>query len=464
MKLALIRCSAAHGSRETNVTGLYPPLGLAYLAACVREEGHEAVIIDGDAPPRSAASLAAEVPPDVDLIGFTSSSLGWPVVQRAATIFRRRFPNTPLIVGGPQVTAFPRWTIEYSAFDLGVLGDGEITLVRILDRIASGVPLGGAPGTVWREGDEVRSDEAVPWCEDLDALPMPALDLLPLDRYSSVVMRHPYIALVTSRGCPYRCDFCSQIYTGDGLRTHSPPRVVAEMERAVEEFGAQELVIFDETFGVRRRDALEVCAAMVERGLDVRWNARTRVDLLDRELLGAMRTAGCHMLHLGLESGTQRILDAMGKKTSVEQIEQVVHTAKSLGFRLHGYFMLGYPGERIDEMRRTMAFSRRLPLDWASYTITIPNPRTPLQERAERGGLIESGFWQRYSAGDTCSGIPYAAASVIGKGKLEALKREAYLCFYLRPGALKGSAGLVREAGGWARLVEAGKLWLREVL
>ena len=464
MKLALIRCSDAEVSRVTNVTGLYPPLGLAYLAGYIRAKGHEVVLIDGDAPRRPAASLVAEVPQDVDLIGFTSTSLGWPAVQNAAPHFRSRFPDVPMIVGGPQVTAFPKETIQCSVFDLGVVGDGEITLERILERIASGAPLIGLAGTVWRDGNEIDVDHEVPWCKDIDALPMPALDLLPVERYSSVVMREPYVALLASRGCPYRCAFCSQIYTGDGFRSHSPERVLEEMERAERDFGAKEVVLFDETFGARRRDALEICEQIQARGLKFRWNARTRIDLLDDELLRAMRDAGCYMLHLGIESGTQRILDMMKKKTKLDQISKVVRDASDMGYMLHGYFMLGYPTETVDEMRRTMAFSRELSLDWASYTITIPNPRTPLQERAEQDGLIDPDFWSRYVAGETDGTIPYVAARDLGVAKLEALKREAYLRFYLRPGTLWRGTGYIRRTGGWGRLVDAGKLWLRELV
>ena len=463
MKVALVRCSDTAVSQETNVTGLYPPLGLAYLASYVRSQGHDVTIIDGDAPRRPASSLVTEVPGEVDVIGFTSTSLGWPAVRIAAQVFRDHFPAVPLVIGGPQVTAFPEATLEHSVFDLGVLGDGEYTLARILGRIASGEGLQGLPGTVWREGDERRVDHAVPWCRDIDSLPMPALELLPVDRYESVVMAHPYVAVLGSRGCPYRCAYCSQVYTGDKFRTHSPTRILDEIERAVRDFGAKEIVLFDETFGAKRKEAFEFCEQMVSRGLEVRWNARTRIDLLDRELLEAMQRAGCYMLHLGIESGTQRILDEMKKRINLDQIERVVQEARSLGYWLHGYFMLGYPGETVEEMRRTMAFSRSLPLDWASYTITVPNPRTPLQEQAEQKGLIDADFWQRHVAGQTDGSIPYVASREFGDAKLEAIKREAYLRFYLRPRSLLRQTSYIQRTGGWGRLLEAGRLWLREL-
>ena len=177
-----------------------------------------------------------------------------------------------------------------------------------------------------------------------------------------------------------------------------------------------------------------------------------------------MRDAGCYMLHLGIESGTQRILDQMNKKTTVEQITRVVRDASEMGYMLHGYFMLGYPGETEAEMRRTMAFSRALPLDWASYTITIPNPRTPLQERAEAEGLVDPSFWTRYVAGETDGVIPYVAGRDHGDAKLEALKREAYLRFYLRPGTLWRGTNYLHRTGGWGRLIDAGALWLRELV
>lgn len=461
--VSLLRLAEVSDQRETNVTGTYPPLALAYLAATVREGGYRPVIVDGEAPLRPLSSVMREIPPDTVLIGVSTTTLAWPAVRQAAAVLKKSFPGVPVVVGGPHVTAFPEETLRYSEFDVGVIGDGEHSLMELLSRAEAGRSLAGVPGTVYRENNAIQVDQQVCWVERLDDLPMPALDLLPLHRYRSVVVKSPFVTMLTSRGCPYKCSFCSQIYMGDKFRFHSADRIIAEMERAERAFGAKEIVMFDETFGANRRVAHEVFEEMQRRKFGFRWNARTRIDLLSDELLLAMRKSGCYMLHLGIESGTPRILEKMRKGITLEQVERVVRSAHRMGFRLHGYFMLGYPGETREEIEATVKLSRRLPLDWASYTVTIPNPRTLLQEQAIAEGLLEPSFWSEYVAGRTDGTIPFLSSAECDVSYLSGVKRKAYLRFYLRPHTFARQSAFVLRSGGIRRLAEAGTLWLREL-
>ena len=464
MKAVLIRAGGDSRSGETNITGCYPPLGLAYVAASLREAGHEPVVLDAEAMGWGSAEAAARIPADAGWIGFTSTTTAWPVVREAAAEVRRRFPDTPMIVGGPQVTAFPEETLAASVFDAGVMGDGERTAVAICERLAAGRDLAGLPGCVARSNGSIRAALPIPWVEDLDSLPLPALDLLPMDRYRSVLVDEPFVTMIASRGCPYRCDFCSQIYDGDALRPRSPEAVVDEMARAVDRFGAREIVLFDETFGARRKAALRVCELIRERGLRVRWNARTRIDLVDRELLAAMRAAGCHTLHLGIESGTDRVLKLMNKRITTAQVRDAVRLARDLGFRTHGYFMIGYPGETRAEIDATLRFSRGLGLDWASYTITLPHPRTPLGDRALRDGVLRPDYWTDHIHGRRPADELYFVSAECPAAHLKKAKRAAYLRFYLRPGILARAIAFFLRRGGLRRAAYAFRLWLREEL
>ncbi len=461
--VALLRLAEVTDERETNVTGTYPPLALAYLAATVRAGGYRPVVVDGEAPLRPLASVMAEIPADTALIGVSTTTLAWPTVRKASVELKRKFPGIPLVVGGPHVTAFPEETLLYSEFDVGVIGDGEHSLMELLERAAAGRSLAGVPGTVYREDNRVKVDQRVKWVATLDDLPMPALDLLPLHRYRSVVVKSPFVTMLTSRGCPYKCSFCSQIYMGEKFRFHTADRILAEMERAERTFGAKEIVMFDETFGANRKVAHEVFEEMQRRKFGFRWNARTRIDLLNDDLLLAMRKSGCYMLHLGIESGTPRILEKMRKGITLDQVERVVTSAHRMGFKLHGYFMLGYPGETRDEIEATVALSRRLPLDWASYTVTIPNPKTLLQEQAVEEGLLDPEFWNDYVAGRNDGTIPFLSSEACDVSYLSSVKRNAYLRFYLRPQTFARQSAFVLRSGGIGRLVEAGTLWLKEL-
>ncbi len=461
--VALLRLAEVDDQRETNVTGTYPPLALAYLAATARRAGYRPVVIDGEAPLRPLSKVMSEIPNDVLLIGVSTTTLAWPAVRKAATALKARFPEAAIIVGGPHVTAFPEETLEFSDFDVGVIGDGEHAFVELLSRADSGRSLAGVPGTVYRENNVICVDRQVRWVERLDDLPLPALDLLPLHRYRSVVVRDPFVTMLTSRGCPYKCSFCSQIYMGEKFRFHSAQRILAEMDRAVRAFGAQEVVMFDETFGANRKVARDVFEEMQRRRFGFRWNARTRIDILDEALLKAMWQSGCYMLHLGIESGSQRILDKMHKGIDLGQVERIVDIAHRIGFQLHGYFMLGYPGESREEIEATVKLSRRLPLNWASYTITIPNPKTLLQEQAVEEGLLSPDFWSDYVAGRNDGTIPFLSSPECPVEYLTAVKRNAYLRFYLRPQTLARQSAFVLRSGGVGRLAEAGMLWLREL-
>lgn len=465
MKIVLLRCASGDGPRETNVTGCYPPLGLAYVAAALRRAGHDVGILDAEALGLGNAELPDRLPAEAAIVGFTATTLGWPAARAAAAAVRARLPHALLVIGGPHVTAFPADTLEASVFDVGVVGDGEETMVAIAGRHERGAPPDDLPGCVTRRPDGgIRANLPPPWIRDLDALPFPALDLLPMEKYRSVMVKEPFVTLVTSRGCPYRCNFCSQIYGGNTLRARSPRNIVDEIEAAVRRFRAEEVILFDETFGVKRADALAVCALIRERNLEVRWSARTRIDVIDEELLTAMRGAGCYALHLGVESGTDRILSAMNKQITVAQVRHVAAMAHRLGFKLHAYFMIGYPGETRAEIAATLRLSRQLPLDWASYTITIPNPHTPLLDTAVREGYLAPDFWRNYTFGNVPLDIPFFATDECPASWLKRAKRMAYLRFYLRPGTLVRNLAFFVETGGRRRLWTAFRLWLREEL
>ena len=464
MKVALIRCRVETGARETNVTGIYPPLGLAYLAAALRAQGVDVCIVDAEALGLASKDLLAEIPADTDVIGFTATTLLWPTVRKLSFEARRLFHRSLLVVGGPHVTAFPRECLAGSAFDVGVMGDGEDTLCRIVEQWTAHHDVTDVAGCAVRERDRIAINGRPQVIDDLDRLPFPALDLLPMDRYRSVMVRMPFSTIVTSRGCPFRCAFCSQVYSDWQWHARSPGSIVDEMERNVRQFGSRELVLFDETFGVKREDALEVCRQIVARNLKVRWNARSRVDVLDEPLLRAMWGAGCHALHFGIEAGTQRVLDMMQKKITLQQVKSVSEMARQIGFTLHGYFMLGYPDETRAEMMETIRFARQLPLDWASFTVATPAPMTPLVEIACERGLMPRHYWQAYTVGRDVAATPFFPGPDRGPGELKRIKNEAYLQFYLRPRTLARNLFFLIRVGGMSRLLSAGLYWLRELL
>jgi anaerobic magnesium-protoporphyrin IX monomethyl ester cyclase len=439
-RLTLIRVNERLGVhpflRETNVSGVYPALGVAYLAGAARRAGFPASVIDAHAENLSHERLTqavARIAPDV--VGLTSTTFNWPVVAELARRLRAALPGPRIVVGGPQLSLYPEECMAEGAVDVAVIGEGDDTIVELLARLRAGQELAGVAGTLVRaDGDVVSGPDRAP-IADLDALALPALDLLPLRRYRSLTLPRPFVSMVTSRGCPYRCRYCSQAYVGGAHREHGVGRVLEEVERAVKLFHAREIVFFDETFTLNRGRVLAICAAILDRGLRPRWNVRTRADRLDDELLEAMREAGCASIHVGIEAGSARVRELMNKRLGLERGARALARARRLGMETRGYFMLGYPGETREEVEETIRLATELPLDWASFTVTTDLPGTDLYRAALAGGRYPGDYWREYSL-QRCSGPPGYASSELTAAELEALLARAYRRFYLRPTAI----------------------------
>ncbi len=445
-RLALVRVNEHQGVHpflsETNVSGLYPPLGVTYLAGAARAAGYPASIIDAHVQNLShqqVAQVLAQLQPDV--VGFTSTTFNWPVVADLARRVRAALPQVQLWVGGPQLSLFPDECMSEVAVDLAVIGEGDETIVALLDRMAAGEPLEGTPGTIVRApGGELVRGPVAEVIKDLDSLALPAIDLLPLERYRALSLPSPFVSMVTSRGCPFRCRYCSQVYVGGVYREHSAPRVLEEVRRAVHQFGAREIVFFDETFTMTRRRILEVCEGILSEGIKVRWNVRTRMDRLDETLQEAMYAAGCWSVHVGIESGSPRIQKLMNKRLKLDRLPPLLEAARRIGMETRGYFMLGYPGETRAEMEQTIRFALELPLDWASFTITHPMAGTDIFHDALADGLFARDYWRDYTLGRVGEPPGYFVSDEYSEADLQAILRSAYMRFYLRPAQLLSKA------------------------
>ena len=441
-RLTLVRVNERRGVhpflKEANVSGIYPPLGVAYLAAAARRAGFPVSIIEAHAQDLSYDQVVRSVRhirPDV--VGITSTTFNWPVVAELARRLRASSPGFMLWVGGPQLSLFPDECMAEVALDAAVLGEGDETVVELLGRLGRGEPLAGIPGSLVRQdGELVRGPQREP-IADLDGLALPAIDLLPLQRYRSLTLPVPFVSMTTTRGCPYRCRYCSQVYVGGTYREHGTERVVDEMNRAVREFGAREIVFFDETFSLNRKRTLALCEAILARGPRVRWNVRTRADLLPDEVLAAMADAGCCSIHVGIEAGTERVRRLMNKKLDLGKARQALAEAQRLGIETRGYFMLGYPGETRAEMQQTIGLAAELPLDWASFSITQSMPGTGIYADLLEQDPGAGDYWRDYTLQRVSRPPGYFETEELSAHQLEALLHRAYRVFYLRPATLR---------------------------
>lgn len=426
---------------------LYPSLALGYLASYLKANGYPVELIDANALKMSHGGLEkAASATGADVVGITATTIGWHGVVAAAKVVRKALPNALIVVGGPQMSELPLQSMQHDCFDLGVAGDGEETLLEIVQRVEKGDPASGIAGTVERIDGRAVQNSPRPWIRDLSALPHPAVELMPMERYNCLTLEKPFFTMVSSRGCPYRCGFCSQASCGSIIRYRRPEDVAGEMEKYVRHHGAREIVMFDETFTLDEKRVIEICRLIIERKLHFRWNVRTRVDSITAPMLKALKQAGCYGLHMGVESGSQRILDLMNKGITLDQVRNAFRLARQYGFQTRGYFMIGY----MDEDRKTYDDSVRLAtqlgMDWASFAITTPVPGTDVFARSAERGLIDPDFWEKYTALQIpADAIPMVKSDHWDEEELRKMMARAYFRFYARPFFLVRRLSLVRS-------------------
>jgi radical SAM superfamily enzyme YgiQ (UPF0313 family) len=288
-------------------------------------------------------------------------------------------------------------------------------------------------GLVWRDGDRVAINADRPLIADLDALPLPRHDLLPLNQYRAPLVRGPYAFVVTSRGCPAQCRFCiKHVSYGRSVRFRSPENVLAEIEELVG-LGVRSIHMYADLFTLNREHVMGICRGILERGLDVRWTCNSRVDFVDPEMVEAMARSGCWMISWGIESGDERMLRRMNKGITPGQVEQALRWSKEAGIMNWGYFIIGLPGETEASIRRTIDFAKRLPIDLALFHIAAPHPGTPFFfEVVEQGWFRPGTRWEEVDM-DRSTVLDYPEL------KAEDLERWAKRAFWewaFRPGPI----------------------------
>ena len=436
--------------------GIFPSLALAQLAAWVRYHGFEVQIIDLHAEnifPADAVDRVREYDPDI--VGLTAKTLGWPAVIEIAQMVRATSPRAQIVVGGPHMSIYPEESLSWDCFDIAVVGDGEETFLELCERYESGSELHTTPGTVARipGTKELVRNGSNEIRRNLDDYPIPAFDLLPMDQYHCLTVLQPFATMVTTRGCPWHCGYCSQVYS-EKLRFRSPELVAEEMEYLEKSFGVREIVFFDETFTIGKRRMRKLAEEILRRDLSVKFNIRARVDTVDREVLTLLKRAGLRSIHMGVEAGTNRLLKIMNKQITREQTERAFRISREVGIETRGYFMIGYYDIDPQDIEDTIDFAAGLGLDWASFSVATALPATDLYRVAQERGYVSGDFWREYTingGGD----IPQLETETFTAEQLRAYRTKAYMKFYLRPDLIRRKlskadtrAELLEMAGG----------------
>jgi len=429
LTLPPIKAQERYG-RFSAIGSLYPPLGLAYLAAYAEQAGHEVKIIDSEAQMSSYQDIINEVLEfHPDLVGIQTYCTN---ISRAYKLaeYLKLVLETKIVLGGAQATLDPVGAISNKHIDFVIIGEGEKTLVRLLDSLTTGT-YAGMPGLVFKDNDTAKINKPVDLIMNLDEIPLPARHLLPMEKYHScsILRGSRTLNIITSRGCPYRCVYCAgfRIF-GATHRFHSTDRIINELRLLKEKYGADSIQFYDDTFTVDAQRVHELCDRMIDEKLNVQWSCFTRVDLVDEELLRKMKRAGCYLIFYGLESGVQRILNLMQKGVTLEQSEKALIITRRAGIDTWANYMLGFPSETREETEQTIAFAVKVNPTFAQFLNTTPFPGTTLYELAIQHGTLKVNL-NNFTSWDEVSFVSNGRT----ENEIKDAVRKAYRRFYLRP-------------------------------
>lgn len=413
-----------------------PPLNLMYLAAVLEKDSISVKIIDDDLYQlgfEKVASLVSKTDPLI--VGITATTATIKKALDYIKAIKNLLPDIITVIGGPHPTFMPVETLKSEdLLDVVVVGEGEQTIVDLFKKFEKYGKSGfsDVPGITYRYNNKIRQNSPRPLIEDLDDLPFPARHLIPFNDYKT--SRNQAGGMITSRGCVFSCNYCSSsLIMGKKFRSRSPENVVDELEELVDKYNIGEVAFLDDIFMLNKRRARAIADEIHNRGIDLSFVASSRVDKVDQDLLKCLKNVGMSTLYCGVESGSQRVLDLMGKGITLKHAEDAIKVAKDVGVDVMGSFILGYPGETLEEMDQTINFSIKLDPDYSQFSILTPFPGTRLYYELKEKGLLNTEDWSRYTVLESV--INYDKLGLSNK-MIERKLAKAYLKFYTRPGYL----------------------------
>lgn len=420
---------------------IVPPIGLLSVAATAEAAGHRVVIVDADAEGldsgRALDRIAALRP---DVVGATVMTATMDLCAAFFARLKERLPAVPVVVGGPHPSSLPERTLaDAAAFDVAVVGEGDETIVDLMNAYAVGGDLTGIPGIACRRAGQVVVTAPRGSIADLGVLPLPAYHLLNRDLYRSYGWnnwvsghRTPVGVVFAARGCVGKCNFCAaHTVFGRGIRYFPLETVKRQLDYLLRDWKIRVLYFQDDTFTANRKMVEALCDYIVEQGYDRQLEimVSSRVDTVNPETLRKMRRAGVRWICFGVESGNQAILDRMGKKITVKQVRKAFRLAREAGLFIAGNFMIGHIGETRQSALDTISLACELDQEYASFAIAIPLPGTELYDYCIDSGM-QLPAWNDFGNVNT---PPIPVNRELGAEELVELRNLAVNRFFKRP-------------------------------
>lgn len=418
--------------------GIYPSLGLGYIAAILEREKHLVKIIDCDAEnvgPEKIEDAFKEYQPD--LIGFYVMTWTFRQVNEIARRIKLMNPNVRIVVGGPNITCMPEISLKYGNFDFGVIGEGELTTVELARALQNKEDdFRNIRGLVFKKGKEIIINENRALIEDLDSIPFPARHLTPVEKYYDVFSsQNNFATIIATRGCPFNCTFCDRKNRmGREWRIRSPKNIVDEMEQINSRYKIEEFMFFDDNLFVDKEWSYGLCEEIIGRNLKIIWECRARADmLLDEDLVKRIKEAGCYRIRIGFESGDDGVLQTIKKGITAEQSRRCAKICRRAGIEIFGYFMMGSPYETEETLQKTIDLALEIDPSFALFSKTIMIPGSELFDWGVENGYIAKNYWENFLLGEEKNGAPSISTAMLPGKLVDQYIKKAERKFYFRP-------------------------------
>ena len=424
-----------------NMKGVYPPIGLGYLASAIESLGTDVEILDYGGLGLTNEQLLKNVETELkrknpDILGITCFTRIAPLAFNIARISKQVLPHCFVVLGGPHPTADPINTCSIEGVDGVVLGEGERTFRDLVSIIEQDGDKHIVNGMFWKNNGKIVKNSPRDLLRNLDELPYPAYHLFPdfklrleIDAHGILTHRHPYMPIFSSRGCPFKCIYCHRIFQ-KVWRPRSPTNVVDEIEFLCGKYGVQEIHFEDDNFNLDIDRAKQICDEIVNRDLDIsmKFPNGIRADYVDEELIIKLKKAGCYGISIGVETASPRIMRLIKKNLDLKKVQKTVDLAVKHDIQVRGFFMLGFPTETKEDMQLTIDFAMSLNLHFAGFSIATPYPGTDLYEIVKSLGFLHEGDHDEFFFGNPVIDTPNFT-----REELLEIRQQAEIEFYDDP-------------------------------
>lgn len=411
-----------------------PKLGILYVASYLKNKRPDIDIKLLDCP---SLNITFDNLPgyiisyNPHVIGITAVTFTIVDALKAAIISKTAQAKSIVVMGGVHVTYYPRETLASENVDVVVMGEGEITFFELVNKLEKNAPLSDVYGIAYKNESSIKVNQVRPEIENLDLLPPPDYDLLDFAKYSHILGKTSITAAIqSSRGCPYGCTFCDNRRTK--FRVRSAENLLQELEILYGK-GMGSFFFVDDNFVLDKKKLLMICEGIVERKMKIDFKISSRVDIVDEEMMGALKQAGCNRISFGVESAQQKYLDYLEKGTTIGQVKKIFKIARKVKLPTFAYMMIGLPDQTKEEMYEQLEFLRKIRASYASFSVCSAYPRVPLYYNLLDDGTFKYDFWQKFAESPNKNFQMPTCSKLYSIEQLRQIQKDLTKKFYLNP-------------------------------